>query len=153
MLSVLFTERPAVVVEERSASPLTIPHMPPAAGHYVLHPPLPSVTNSPKGFIPPVTSVPLLLNPDIMHGTPIPIISPQVSHVQVCSPQVNHATRLLIVMYRCVLTTGKSCHPHPHHLTTGKSCTGVCSPQVNHATPIPIISPQVSHVQVCAHHR
>lgn len=69
--------------ERLSNSPLTVPVPSMTAGQYILHPPLPNITSPPKmvaGTHQPLASVPILLNPDLMHGTPIPIISSQGTH-------------------------------------------------------------------------
>ena len=50
---------------------------------YILHPPLPlvsAITSTAGGAA--TAAIPLLLNPDIMQGTSVPILSPQVG----CSP-------------------------------------------------------------------
>ena len=68
-------------LERHSNSPLTVPMPSLTTGQYILHPPLPNITSPPKmvaGTHQPLSSVPILLNPDLMHGTPIPIISSQV---------------------------------------------------------------------------
>ena len=68
----------------RPESPLTAGELPSHSTKYILHPPLPAVNPTVQG------TVPLLLNPEIMQGTPIPIISPQVKwwllpFIQYCS--------------------------------------------------------------------
>ena len=66
----------------RAGSPLTVP--PPQTlptGPYILHPPLPNTVAPPARDLAAGgggSSVPILLNPDIIQGTSIPIISPQV---------------------------------------------------------------------------
>ncbi len=63
-----------------SDSPLTVQMPSLSASQYVLHPPLPNITSPPRGVAAthqPLASVPILLNPDLVHGTPIPIISSQ----------------------------------------------------------------------------
>ena len=57
---------------------MTVPPQGVPTGTYILHPPLPSAVAPGKETQPGVGSVPLLLNPDIIQGTAIPIISPQV---------------------------------------------------------------------------
>ena len=70
-----------------AGSPLTVAPPVDAAGSspaYILHPPLPRVPGpTPADLGPAVggagqTSVPILLNPELMKGTSIPFISPQV---------------------------------------------------------------------------
>jgi len=49
---------------------------------YVLHPPLPAVIGSAASSSDQLSAIPLLLNPDILQGSKIPVITPQVTQVR-----------------------------------------------------------------------
>ena len=51
-------------------------------GQYVLHPPLPAVVDSATTSSDQLSAIPLLLNPDILHSSKIPVITPQTTKVQ-----------------------------------------------------------------------
>lgn len=72
--------KPAAESGESSASVTSV--APPACSshiaQYILHPPLPVVIGSPTGTSPEqLTAIPLLLNPDILQSSSIPVITPQ----------------------------------------------------------------------------
>ncbi|XP_064640698.1 Golgi-specific brefeldin A-resistance guanine nucleotide exchange factor 1-like [Lineus longissimus] len=69
--------------DNRPSSPLTSATVPKSSG-YILHPPLPDTSSTSK--IEP--TMPILLNPDVMQHTAIPIISPQGTPERVSSPSV-----------------------------------------------------------------
>ena len=70
---------------DRPVSPEIGSNQPVVTGQYVLHPPLPSMSSSTTMTTSQVATVPLLLNPAIIEGTTIPIISTQVSFLSVLS--------------------------------------------------------------------
>jgi len=52
--------------------------VPSNVAQYVLHPPLPAVASSSSDQL---SAIPLLLNPDILHSSKIPVITPQLAQV------------------------------------------------------------------------
>jgi len=55
---------------------------PPHFTQYVLHPPLPAVIGTAVGSSDQLAAIPLLLNPDILQSSKIPVITPQLAQVQ-----------------------------------------------------------------------
>ena len=49
---------------------------------YVLHPPLPAVVGSAVTSSDQLSAIPLLLNPDILQSSKIPVITPQLTQVE-----------------------------------------------------------------------
>jgi len=62
--------------QSTSASEASVPSN---LAHYVLHPPLPVIASSSSDQL---SAIPLLLNPDILHSSKIPVITPQLTQVQ-----------------------------------------------------------------------
>ena len=66
----------AVSESDRAAPASADANAPSHFAQYVLHPPLPAVTSSDQ-----LSAIPLLLNPDILQSSKIPVITPQLTQV------------------------------------------------------------------------
>jgi len=67
--------QPAAAATDAAAAPSQF-------AQYVLHPPLPAIVGSAVTSSDQLSAIPLLLNPDILQSSKIPVITPQLPQVQ-----------------------------------------------------------------------